>query len=153
MKNFSDNIKLFQIQNIQKFNINLFLFCIVSIFKKYNQTLFTAHQELSNLLTFRKSQESGIRDENIHSSGKESHASSHTEARSMKIMRGSNNIPLGVRKIKIKFCIPRVGMRNVPCLFLVTLLCKLCNGDPPPSLTLKIRARPVASLPLTQRAY
>lgn len=35
----------------------------------------------------------------------------------MKIMRGSNNIPLGVRKIKIKFCIPRVGMRNVLCLF------------------------------------
>lgn len=101
---------------------NFFLFCIVSIFKKNNQTLFTAHQELSNLLTSRKSQESGIRDENIHSSRKESHASSHTEARSLKIMRGSNNIPLGVRKIKIKFCIPRVGMRNVPCLFLVTLL-------------------------------
>lgn len=133
---------------------NFFLFCIVSIFKKNNQTLFTAHQELSNLLTFRKPQESGIRDENIHSSGKDSHASSHTEARSMKIMRGSNNIHLGVQKIKIKFCIPRVGMRNVPCLFLVTLLCKLCNRDPPPpSLTLKIRARPVASLPLTQRAY
>lgn len=71
----------------------------------------------------------------------------------MKIMRGSNNIQLGVQKIKIKFCTPRVGMRNVPCLFLVTLLCKLCNRDPPQSLTLKIRARPVASLPLTQRAY